>query len=136
MDTHATLRSRDRGTPQGRGWRFIVPAIALLILAHQVLLATPLHASIIPGAPASEQTIPGSSCVITCLPTVARVCEAGQVCATVQAVFNRLPFMPLMILALLVLATLAPRVHFSPVSPYGALWPPQRRRALLQIFLI
>lgn len=133
---HVTLRSRERDTAQCGGWRRIVPVIALLILVHQVLLATPLHASIVPVSPANEQTIPGGSCILTCLPTIARVCEAGHVCATVQAVFNHPPFLPLMILALLFLAAVASPVPFFPLSPYGALWPPQRRRALLQVFLI
>lgn len=136
MDMQARFHSPERRTARSRGWRCIVPVIALLILVHQILLATPLHASIVPAAPANEQTVPGGACLLTCLPTIARVCEAGHVCATMHAVFNPPPFMPLIFLALISLAMVVPRVHFFPASPYRALWRPQRRRALLQVFLI
>lgn len=86
------------------------------------------------AAPMSMTTLP---CAEMCGPALVHVClPASRVCAAAVATFTPVSSLIPMLLALVALAT-------ALVVPHGAihrtvlwLWPPERRRALLQVFLI
>jgi hypothetical protein len=133
-------RDADSNTGQRSSWRrvwqHIATALMLALLVHQLAMAMPFHTA----APAmaatdllSNITMP---CDGSCPSGIITLCIPGRVCAGVEAALTRLPFTPLLLVEFLILALLALRPSFVALRHPRWLWPPDRRRALLQVFLI
>lgn len=117
-------------------WRFAVVALIFVLLAHHVLMATPLRdglATMISPMHGSNAEIPRDD---TCPTGIISLCVPGRVCVTGQAALIRLPLTLLMFLILIALAAIAIRPLPLILWHMQWLWPPARRRALLQVFLI
>ncbi len=114
--------------------------LALVILAHQFFMITPLRA-VMPDmassmAPVAELMSAGGPCDGSCPSTIAQVCVPGRVCEAVQAALTHTPLILLVLFALLALTAAATQPPLFALWHERWLWPPARRRALLQVFLI
>jgi len=98
-------------------------------------MASPLRTTVPAMAATSQQSNIDMPCDGSCLTGIISLCVPGRVCVAVEAAFTRLPFAPVMLTVLLVLALLAIRRPFVALRQRHWLWPPERRRALLQVFL-
>lgn len=140
--TLARMEQRDVGTPvtqrfsRRSAWRHVGVALLLVILAHQIILATPLNAIAPAMAATNQQSNIGMPCNGSCPTGIVSLCIPGRICAGVAATLTRLPFAPLMLALLLVLGVLATRTPILRLRRERWLWPPDRRRAFLQVFLI
>ncbi len=108
----------------------------LVLLVHQFAMVTPFH-TVAPAMAATDQisnvTMP---CGGACPSGIISLCVPGRICAGVEATLTRLPFTPLLLLVLLILTMLVLRPSVVALRHPRWLWPPDRRRALLQVFLI
>jgi hypothetical protein len=111
-------------------------ALMLVLLVHQVVMAVPLNATVPIMAAMDQQTNIGMPCDGSCPSGVFTLCIPGRICAGVEAALTHLPFTPLLPLVLLILTLLVLRPSFVAPRHPRWLWPPDRRRALLQVFLI
>lgn len=86
------------------------------------------------AASMSMTTLP---CAEMCGPALVHVClPASRVCAATVATFTPVSSLIPMLLALVALATARVVPHSAIHRTVLWLWPPERRRALLQVFLI
>lgn len=110
-------------------WRQAIAAVACVLVVHQLLMASALHPVVMPAAEAmGEREV--AACE-ACAP------QAMPLCAAVQAA-------PRLFIAIAVaLVGVAALTRTSPLWSVGARvraawvdwrWPPDRRRALLQVF--
>ncbi len=111
-------------------------ALLLVLLTHQIIMATPLHAAVPPMAATNQQADIGMPCDGACPTGIITLCIPGRICAGVEAALTRLPFTPVLLLALLIVTLLAIRTPILRLRREHWLWPPDRRRAFLQVFLI
>ncbi len=107
-----------------------------VLLTHQIIMATPLPALAPAMAATNQQANIGMPCGGSCPTGILSLCIPGRICAGVEAALTRLPFTPLLLLALLIAALLAIRAPILTLRRERWLWPPDRRRAFLQVFLI
>ena len=132
METPVEQRSSWRSA-----WRHIGMALLLVLLTHQIIMATPLAAAAPVMAATNQQANIGMPCDGTCPTGIVTLCIPGRICAGVEAALTRLPFTPLMLLAFLIVTLLAIRTPILRLRrAHWRLWPPDRRRAFLQVFLI
>ena len=117
-------------------WPHIAIALLFVLLAHQALMFTPHHTDMTAMISPAQHGSIAMPCGGTCPVGIINLCVPGRVCAAVQATFARLPFAPLMLLMLLFVAVMAIRAPILAIRPERWLWPSERRRALLQVFLI
>lgn len=117
-------------------WRHVGMALLLVLLTHQIIMATPLPAAAPAMAAANQQAIIGMPCDGACPTGIVTLCIPGRICVGVEAAVTRLPFTPLMLLLLLIVTLLAVRTPILRLRRAHWLWPPDRRRAFLQVFLI
>ena len=135
MELHQTERTRRRSAIQ-----HVALVLALVIVALQVFTATPFRAAMPDTAssmaPIGELMSAGSPCDGSCPSTITYVCVPGRMCAAVQAALTRIPLTLLVLLVLLALTAAVIRPLLLVLRHEHWLWPPARRRALLQVFLI
>jgi hypothetical protein len=111
-------------------WRIAVPVLTLLVVVYPALMPPP------PGKDAGALAIPAKTA-----PTQARgtdTCPPVDMCAiaTIEQALPRLPVPPALLLAFIV-TLFAVRWPLNPLSVRQVWsWPPDRRRALLQVFLL
>jgi|GEM_PF-1804089 len=129
-------RDADRRTERRSSWRPVAMALMLMLLVHHVVIAMPLRATTPVLASASQQTNVATPCDSGCPSGIITLCVPGRVCAAVEATLTRLSFTPLTLLVLLILTLLALPTSCVALRHPRWLWPPDRRRALLQVFLI
>ncbi len=111
-------------------------ALLLVLLTHQIIMATPLDATAPAMAATNQQSNIGMPCDGSCPTGIVSLCIPGRICAGVAATLTRLPFAPLLLALLLIFGVLATRTPLLRLRRERWLWPPGRRRALLQVFLI
>lgn len=111
-------------------------ALLLVLLTHQIIMATPLPAAATAMAATTQQANIGIPCDSACPTGIVTLCIPGRICVGVEAAVTRLSFTPLLLLALLIVTLLAIRTPILRLRREHWLWPPDRRRALLQVFLI
>ncbi len=117
-------------------WRHVGLTLLLVLLTHQIIMATPLPAAATAMAATNQQANIGMPCDGSCPTGIVTLCIPGRICAGVEAALTRLSFTPLMLLALLIVTLLAIRTSILAFRREHWLWPPDRRRAFLQVFLI
>ncbi len=117
-------------------WRHVGMALLLVLLTHQIIMATPLPAAVPVMAATNQQANIGMPCDGACPTGIVTLCIPGRICAGVEAAVTRLSLAPLLLLALLIVTLLAIRAPILAFRREHWLWPPDRRRAFLQIFLI
>ncbi len=131
----ANIRIRQR--PSRRSARqYVALTLTLVLLVHQVVMAMPLRTNTPMMAATNQQSNVTMPCDGACPSGIISLCIPGRVCAGVEAALTRLPFAPLMLVVLLILTVLAIRTSFVSLRHPRWLWPSDRRRALLQVFLI
>lgn len=111
-------------------------ALLLVLLTHQIIMTTPLPAAAPAMAATNQQANIGMPCDGSCPTGIVTLCIPGRICAGVEVAPTRLPLAPLMLVVLLILAVLAIRTSYVAPRHPRWLWPPDRRRSLLQVFLI
>lgn len=109
-------------------WRLVVAALALAFQIYPALMGTPRHD---PPAPSAAETVPVQTHVGDTCPPV----DFCRFTAMEQAL-PRLPVPPLLLLTLGVILFAVRWQPRQPVARCDWWWPPDRRRALLQVFLI
>jgi len=117
-------------------WRHAGMALLLVLLMHQIIMATPLPAAAPAMTATNQQANIGMPCDGACPTGIVTLCIPGRICVGVEAAVTRLPFTPLMLLLLLIVTLLAIRTPILAFRREHWLWPPDRRRAFLQVFLI
>ncbi len=131
------MQRQQRAEQRWRGaFQHVAIVLGLVLLAHQLLLAAPMRMSLPMTSLGDEQITGNIPCDASCPSTLTRLCVPDRICATVQAAFNRSPALPLLIAVLLLFTAVALRMLVRSIWRPASLWPPQRRRALLQVFLI
>lgn len=128
-------RARQRSRRQSM-WQSAAIALLFALLTHHVLMASPLRAALPAMVSASQQSNLDMPCGGSCPTGIISLCIPGRVCAAFGAALTRFPLAPVMLVVLLILALLAIRAPFVAFRQRHWLWPPERRRALLQVFLI
>lgn len=135
METRG-VDGRDRQRPQRQSvWQSAAVALLFALLTHHVLMASPLRAAMPAMISASQQSNLDMPCDGSCPTDIISLCIPGRICAAVEAALTSLPLTPLMSVVLLTLTLLAIRTPFVAIRRQW-LWPPERRRALLQVFVI
>lgn len=114
-------------------WRRFALVLALVVVVHQFVMLTPIHTRGLPmmvtEAPLAQMAQP-CDCDDHSMPMVAQVCAATEAVLRAHADFG--------LLLALVVAFVALRRSVARAAKRGLvpwLWPPDRRRALLQVFL-
>jgi len=140
--TLADMEQRDTDSKAGQqsswrvAWRHVALALMLVLLVHQLAMAAPFH-TVAPAMAATDQL---SNVTMPCggaYPSgIISLCIPGRICVGVEATLTHLPFTPLLLLVLLILTMLVLRQSVVALQHPHWLWPPDRRRALLQVFLI
>lgn len=111
-------------------WRILVPVLTLLFVVYPAVMPPPPHGGMMAVA-APAETLPMQA-------RAAETCPPKDMCgiATVEQALPRLPVPPTLLLAFIVILF---TVRW-PVRPLTVRqvwwWPPDRRRALLQVFLM
>ncbi len=116
--------------PCWRTWRIVVPLLTLLFLIAPAALSAPNRGPM-PASIAPPATMPVQA-------GVHRACPPPDLCPTI-ALAQALPRLPSPLFLPLALAVLVLAMHWRHRMPTVARdwwWPPGRRRALLQVFLI
>ena len=107
-----------------------MPVLTLLFVLYPAVMALPRHGPVIaPIAP--RETLPIQR-------GVRETCPPVDLCVgvAVEQALPRLPVPPLLLLALVVLVLARQWQRRAPVRPRDWWWPPDWRRAFLQVFLI
>jgi len=107
----------------------------IVLLVHQAIMVMPLRMTAPVMAATSRSNI-ALPCDGACPSGVISLCIPGHICAGVVAALTRLPFSSLMPLLLLIVTLMAIRTPTLALRRERWFWPPDRRRALLQVFLI
>ena len=108
--------------PNRGRWPALACLVAFVVVVHLSLMAASL--------PCGTSLPPATShCTETCPTSVTRACTVVE-----QAV-EPVPLMPFVLVALLALGIVAQCLRAVVPPPVDWLWHPQRRRALLQVFL-
>ncbi len=136
MEHDATGTYENQHSPLARRWQPIAIALLLVLLTHQLLMATPLTMAMSTMDSTSQDVQSETPCGGGCPTGIVSLCIPGRICAGVEAALTRLSFTPLLLLALLIATLLAIRTPILAFRREHWLWPPDRRRALLQVFLI
>lgn len=118
------------------GWRHVVMALTLVLFVHQVVMVTPLRTTMPIMAVTNQPSNFSMPCDSVCPSGIISLCIPGRICAGAEATLTRLPITPLLLLALLIAMLMAIRTPILAFRREHWLWPPDRRRALLQVFLI
>jgi len=114
-------------------------AVLLVFLAMVAqMAASDLHVTAMPmDATDAQMHLTALPCTAMCGSAILHIClPASRVCAAVVATFTHAPVFALLALALIVLIAVAATPRSRIVASLSWLWPPDRRRALLQVFLI
>jgi len=128
-------QEKQRITP-GRAWQPVALALLFVLLTHQLLMASPLTTTM-PTMDATRQRAKSDMpCDGGCPTGIVALCVPGRICAAVQATFARLPFTLLALVLLISLTAITTNASVAARRNECWLWPPDRRRAFLQVFLI
>lgn len=112
--------------------RRAVTAFLFIVVAHQFVMLAPVHEH---GMPVGVRVSHAATA------TDAHACEepcppaAMRECAATVAVLRVVTALAFVFVVLALLPPSAPRPPWSRLSPHESLWPPNRRRAFLQVFL-
>lgn len=136
MEHDATGTYETQHSPLARRWQPIAIALLLVLITHQLLMVTPLTMAMSTMDSTSQDVKSETPCGGECPTGIVSLCIPGRICAGVEAALTRLPFTPVLRLALLIVTVLAIRTSILAFRRERWLWPPDRRRALLQVFLI
>ncbi|MHB8647518.1 MAG: hypothetical protein ACYDAR_17180 [Thermomicrobiales bacterium] len=112
--------------------------LAFVFIVQQVATSAAPHLAAMPMASADTRiALNPLSCDGMCASAIVHLClPASGVCAAIVATLTYLPMSALLVLALIVIAAVAATPRSRSVAPRSWLWPADRRRALLQVFLI
>jgi len=129
----ATTETGTRHPTRTATWRHCAFMLALVVVVHQFVMLTPIHTHGLPTmaaeAPLARMAQP-CDCDADPMPMVAQVCAATEAALRAHAGSG--------LLLALVVAFAALRRPVARAAKRGLvpwLWPPNRRRALLQVFL-
>lgn len=112
--------------------------VVFVLIAQQVVANVPRNPTPMPMASADAQmALNAQPCGGMCASAIVHLClPASRVCAAIIATFTHVPVFALLILALIALIAVAAPTRAPIVAFPSWLWPPERRRALFQVFLI
>ncbi len=114
-------------------WRRLALMIALVVLVHQFVMLSPMHEHIMPMVFPVE---PGATTPHMGHPAPAHPTPVIEECpATVAALFHTGSLLFLLLFCLVLILAVRAAVVSERVVVSHWLWPPDRRRALLQVFL-
>lgn len=147
MGYHMMWQHHDRSDARQAKLTGVALLLVIVIALHQVVMASPLHAAIMPMAagmthPATGQAAhaPTSTTMVDAAAMSGHGCDgccpaAISTCPTVEAaqVFRSAGFAVSMVVAVAALVTFAATRAVPCATDWR--WPPNRRRALLQVFL-
>jgi hypothetical protein len=111
-------------------WRIAVPFLTLLFVVFPAVMPPPPHAGTMAVA-APAETVPMEA-------RTTGSCPPMDMCgiATVEQALPRLPVPPALLFAFIVIAFAVRWPHRPLAMRHVWWWPPDRRRALLQVFLM
>ena len=112
--------------------------LAFVFIAQQVAANVPRNPTPMPMTSADAQmALNAQPCGGMCVSAIVHLClPASRFCAAIIATFTHVPVFALLALTLIALAAVAAPTRARSVAFPSWLWPPERRRALLQVFLI
>ena len=112
--------------------------LAFVFIAQQVVTNAPLRPTAMPMASTDAQIVLNPpSCDGMCASAIVHLClPTSRVCAAIIATFTHAPMLTLLVLALIALIAVAATPQSRSMASLSWFWPPERRRALLQVFLI
>jgi len=139
-DTICTMMTRTARPVSGsrRALLQVALLLAFVFIAQQVASNVPLNPTAMPMASADARVaLNPQPCGGMCASAIVHLClPASRVCTAVVATFTRAPVFALLALALVALIAVAAPTRSRTLASPSWVWPPTRRRALLQVFLI
>ncbi len=113
-------------------WRQFAMLLIIAVIAHQFVMMMPqLHEHMMPVPAADMETrvmAPNQCAGGSCTTPVLRVCAA------IEAALPATSLIPILLMAILLISSMAVPLHRTTVTVVDWRWPPGRHRALLQVF--
>ena len=139
-DTMFTMMTRTARPASGSRRTLLQVAflLAFVFILQQVVTNAPLRLTAMPMASTDAQiALNPQPCNGMCTSAIVHLClPTSRVCAAIIATFIHAPMLTLLVLALIALVAVAATPQSRGTASFFWLWPPERRRALLQVFLI